>query len=103
MEDTTFNGWRNRATWAIGLHLMDTVTEWISDDIDQWGTQPDDIDTAGELFETYVCEMVEECELLKFPLLMDLIDDGDVDWYALGETALSNAGVDVEAIKALSL
>lgn len=102
MEGTNYLGWRNHATWAVNLHLLDTVTAWIRDDIDEWGTQPDDIDTAAELFETLLCEMVEECELLKFPLLADLLDDGDIDFYSLGEHALTAAGVDVEAIKALS-
>ena len=102
MEGNTYNGWRNHATWAVGLHLMDTVTAWILDDIDEWGTKPDDIDTAGELFETLVDEMIEECELAKFPLLADLLDDGDIDYYGLGEHALDAAGVDVAAIKAMS-
>jgi hypothetical protein len=74
------------------------------DDIEEWGTKPDDIKTAGELFEELLTEQLDQCELLKFsPLIMDLLDDSDIDYRALGEAALSAAGVDVEAIKALSL
>lgn len=89
--DTTYNGWRNHATWAIGLHLMDTVVEWIAEDIDNWA----DGDTwqAGGLFQELMDEQIELANLPAFGLLMDLLDTSDVDWHALGSHALEAAGV----------
>ena len=49
MIDTTYNGWRNHATWAIGLHLMDTVTAWIMDDAENWAAA--DVEQAAGLFQ----------------------------------------------------
>jgi hypothetical protein len=40
--DNTYNGWRNHSTWAIGLHLMDTVVEIIMDDKDNWDIEEAD-------------------------------------------------------------
>lgn len=92
MTDTTCNGWRNRATWAIGLHLMDTVTGWIIDDPESWG-KANDLEAAAELFRDLVNEQVETAGLDSFSLLMDLLDTSDVDWYGLGRHALEAADV----------
>ena len=90
--DTTYNGWRNRATWAIGLHLMDTVVGWIIDDPESWG-KANDLEIAAGLFRDLVDEQVEMAGLDSFSLLMDLLDTGDVDWYSLGRHALEAAEV----------
>jgi hypothetical protein len=92
MTDTTYNGWRNHATWAIGLHLMDTVTGWIIDDPESWG-KANDLEAAAELFRDLVDEQVEMAGLDSFSLLMDLLDRSDIDWRALGQHALDAAEV----------
>ena len=92
MTDTTYNGWRNRATWAIGLHLMDTVTGWIIDDPESWG-KANDLEAAAGLFRDLVDEQVEMAGLDSFSLLMDLLDTSDIDWRALGQHALDAAEV----------
>ena len=90
-SDTTYNGWRNHATWAIGLHLMDTVVEWIAEDIDSWAAG--DTWQAGGLFQELVEEQLDLANLPASGLLMDLLDTSDVDWHALGSHSLDAAGV----------
>lgn len=90
MTDNTYNGWANRETWAIGLHLMDTVTEWIIDDKDEWSK--DDVKDAGQLFRDLLDEMIEASGLnTDHSLLLDLIDTSAVDWQELGQHALDAA------------
>jgi hypothetical protein len=94
MTDTTYNGWRNHATWAIGLHLMDTVTTWIIDDL-AFAWAANDANDAAQLFRDLVDEQIELADLPNFGLLMDLLDTSDVDWLALGRHALDAAGLPV--------
>jgi hypothetical protein len=88
--DTTYNGWRNHATWAIGLHLMDTVTAMIIDDPESWGNA-NDTEAAAELFQDLLAEQLELSGLMTYPLLNDLLDTSGIDWYALGQHALDAA------------
>jgi hypothetical protein len=94
MTDTTYNGWRNHATWAIGLHLMDTVTAWIIEDLDTWGND-DDLGRAAGLFQDLLEEQLEASGLMTYPLLNDLLDTSDIDWHSLGCHALEAAGLPV--------
>lgn len=100
MTDTTYNGWRNHATWAIGLHLMDTVVATIADDIEEWANDASNNNhwAAAQLFRELVDEQIELADLPSFGLLMDLLDNHDVDWFALGRHALDAAGVPVLAV-----
>jgi hypothetical protein len=90
--DTTYNGWRNHATWAIGLHLMDTVAAMIIDDPESWG-KANDTEAAAELFQDLLAEQLELSGLMTYPLLNDLLDTSDIDWCALGQHALDAADV----------
>lgn len=92
MTDNTYNGWRNRATWAIGLHLMDTVVAWINDDIEEWG-KTDDADAAAQLFQDLVDEQLELADLPVGGLILDLVDQFDIDWHALASHALDASDV----------
>ena len=90
MTNTTYNGWTNRETWAIGLHLMDVVTDQIIDDIDDWAAT--DTMEAGQMFKDYVDEMIDEADLAdQYALLLDLLDLSQVDWEELGQHALNAA------------
>jgi hypothetical protein len=87
MTDTTYNGWTNRETWAIGLHLMDDVTSWIQNDIGEW--KKDESKDAGQLFRDLVDDMIEQSDLAEdYSLLLDLIDLSAVNWDELGQHAL---------------
>jgi hypothetical protein len=94
MIDTTYNGWRNHATWAIGLHLMDTVTAWIIDDLSAWAGN-NDVDQAAALFQDLLKEQLEASGVMAYPLLNDLLNTSDIDWLSLGRHALEAAGVPV--------
>ena len=87
MTNTTYNGWTNRETWAIGLYLMDTVTDQIIDDIDNWAATY--TVEAGQVFEAYVDDMIENADMND--LLLDLLDLSQVNWQELGEHALDAA------------
>lgn len=89
-ETTGYNGWRNHATWAIGLHLMDAVTTWIIEDSSEWDRDNDTEQAAG-LFQDLLAEQLELSELMSYPLLNDLLDTSDIDWRALGQHALDAA------------
>jgi hypothetical protein len=89
MTNTTYNGWTNRETWAIGLHLMDTVINWIVEDRDSWNE--DEVDQATEIFQDLVAEQMEEACLPTYPLLWDLLDLSAVNWQELGQHALDAA------------
>jgi hypothetical protein len=90
--NNTCNGWRNHATWAIGLHLMDTVVQWIDDDLGAWTTTDGaDIGAAAQLFQDLVDEQIELADMPSAGLLMDLLDTSDVDWCALGRAALASS------------
>jgi hypothetical protein len=92
IEHATYNGWRNHATWAIGLHLIDTVVCWICEDRDSWGTD-NDLEAATDLFRELVEEQIEASGIATFSLLWELLDLSDIDWYALGRHALEAAEI----------
>jgi hypothetical protein len=85
-EPTTYNGWHNRATWLLNVHFGDLVIGWIIDDKEEWSIN--DIDQAADLFTDLLQEQIEESEISNYPFLMDLLDDADIDYHALGKTAL---------------
>ena len=87
MTNTTYNGWTNRETWAIGLYLMDMITDQIIDDLDNWAVT--DTEKASQLFETYVDDMIEDANMND--LLLDLLDISQVNWEELGQHALDAA------------
>lgn len=86
MSGTTYNGYTNRETWAVSLHLMDSVVEYINEDIDQWAKS--DVEEAAEIFKEIVSEMLEESGIATFSLLWELLDTSAIDWRQLGELAL---------------
>ena len=90
MTNATYNGWTNRETWAIGLHLMDALTDQIIEDIDHWAV--DDTAAAGRLFQAFVDDMINEADLSgQYSLLLDLLDLSQVNWQELGRHALHAA------------
>lgn len=86
MSDTTYNGWTNRSTWAVGLHLMDSVVELIQEGGEIWSA--DDVTAAAELFKEIIAEMLDDSEIATFPLLWDLLDTSSINYHELGQHAL---------------
>lgn len=86
MSNTTYNGWTNHATWAVGLHLMDSVIELIQEDGDVWSA--DDVNDAAELFKEIIAEMLDDSGIATFPLLWELLDTNSINYDELGQHAL---------------
>ena len=69
---------------------MDTVTNNIIEDIDEWAIT--DTMEAGQMFKDYVDEMIDEADLAdQYSLLLDLLDISQVNWEELGQHALDAA------------
>ena len=77
MTDNTCNGWRNAATWTVGLWFGDTWAEMAEDGFD---FSPEYL---RDMVEEYVTEMVGEDHQQGF--IWDMLDLNSVDWDALAE------------------
>lgn len=86
---TRYNGWTNRETWAVGLHLMDTVVDRITEDRTEWTVE--DVDAAAELFQDLIAEVLDASGIATYPLLWELLDLTTVNYTELGEHALEAA------------
>ena len=86
---SSYNGYTNRETWAVSLHLMDTVVDLITDSIDEWSST--DVDDAAELFKDLVSEQLEQSEIATFSLLWELLDLTGINYKELGALAIENA------------
>ena len=82
----TYNGWTNRETWVVALHLSNAVYEIFEDRII-------DEDAAGYKYRPTIGEIVDTLEELftdQLPLedtfIMDLIDTTSVDFKAIAIT-----------------
>lgn len=78
MADNTCNGWRNTATWTVGL--------WFND---QWAAMADDgVEITPELcrddVENYVEELIGKIQGGN-GFVWDMLDLNSVDWYQLAE------------------
>ena len=75
----TYNGWTNRETWVINLHLGDSIFD-IADEATP--------EFLAELLQDFVYEMLES-ESIN-PLFLDLIDLGAVNWREIAEHYLND-------------
>lgn len=78
MSDNTCNGWRNAATWTVGL--------WFND---QWASMAEDgVEVTPELcrddVENYVEELIGKIQGGN-GFVWDMLDLNSVDWYQLAE------------------
>ena len=85
--ETGYNGWTNHSTWAVGLHLMDTIVEIIIDDIDYW--KKEDVTDAAQVFKDHIEDAIEMSDMN--PLLLDLLDTDSINYQELGQHALDAA------------
>lgn len=70
----TYNGWTNRATWVINLHLGDSIFN-ISDEANA--------ELLAEHLEEFVWDMLESENMGS--MFLDLIDLGAVNWFEISE------------------
>ena len=75
MTDISCNGWRNAATWTVGLWFGDGWAELAEDGFD---FSPEYL---RDMVEEYVTEMVGEDHQQGF--IWDMLDLNSVDWDAL--------------------
>jgi hypothetical protein len=71
---------------------MDTVVGWICEDREEWG-KDDDLSSCVQLFQDLLEEQLEASGLMTYPLLNDLMDTSDIDWWSLAKHALEAAEV----------
>lgn len=108
MTDTTYQGWRNHATWAVALHInndegaQSLVIEWAQecwDEAEESDTHSRDDEAAfalAERIESWVDEMTDEF-FSEAPkgwasfLVRDLMDDA-ADFIEIAKTFIE--GVD---------
>jgi len=101
MEDSTYNGWKNYETWAVGLYLdgnytghgtylyvTELVQGWIKEERQRW--------SIADGLEAFVTEDIsydaERDEHTPNPLVADLLGASlsRVDWSELAEAWITN-------------
>jgi len=82
MNNTTYNGWKNKETWLVNVHYMDNMPEYFADS-EQYHVEPEELQETI----TYIAEECEALSQLPAGLLSDFINDAwsEVDWYELAE------------------
>ena len=75
MTDTTYNGWRNAATWTVNLWFGDLWAEM---------AEENDIITADyrDMVEEYVYDLIGK-DSTTAGFIWDMLDLNSVDWDAL--------------------
>lgn len=84
-EDSTYNGWRNRATWLFSLWFSDSIDV---DEVAEDSTSYSDIVSAVESH----CKSVWEDAISELSLpnwLTDFLDD-DIDFREIAESLCSD-------------
>lgn len=78
MTDNTCNGWRNAATWTVGLWFNDTWAE-MSHECDTITA-----DYCRDMVEEYVYDLIGR-DSTTAGFIWDMLDLNAVDWDALAE------------------
>jgi hypothetical protein len=98
MTDTRYNGWTNRATWAVALHInndqgaQEMVAEWASEAL---GDREEASVALVECLRAFVEGEIEEAAQAAGHswgacLMRDLIEDG-VNWFEIAATFVEEA------------
>lgn len=102
MSDETYNGWTNRETWALVLHLDndESLQDWtherirgaftLNDAADLLAAFVDDLFDQSFWKDDFGCEMPEGVHLMR----SDVGSTWRIDWHEAAEHFLS--GLDIE-------
>ena len=80
MTDTTCNGWRNAATWTVGLWFNDLWAEMAEDVLNPYNLIT--ADYCREMVEEYVYDLIGK-DSTTAGFIWDMLDLNSVDWDAL--------------------
>jgi hypothetical protein len=81
MTDTTCNGWRNAATWTVGLWFNDTWAEMAEDSRNPYSPIIT-ADFCRDMVEEYVYDLIGR-DSTTAGFIWDMLDLNAVDWDAL--------------------
>jgi hypothetical protein len=89
MNDNTYNGWTNYATWRVNLEMFDSLTP-----ADFWGfeeVKEDDTYEFGKALKDYAEEII--CEQSQQGIAQDyaLAFISDVDWYSIAKHMIKDS------------
>ena len=96
MNDKTYNGWTNYATWRVNLELFDdfrVMDEELMDDVYELGQY------LRETAEVYIEDSSTEDGLARDYALAFL---SDVNWYEIAKHMIDDAKAEAEATTNLS-
>ena len=80
MTDISCNGWRNAATWTVGLWFNDTWAEMAEDVLNPYNLIT--ADYCREMVEEYVYDLIGR-DSTTAGFIWDMLDLNSVDWPAL--------------------
>jgi hypothetical protein len=81
MTDNTCNGWRNPATWTVGLWFNDTWAEMAEDSRNPYNPIIT-ADFCRDMVEEYVYDLIGR-DSTTAGFIWDMLDLNAVDWDAL--------------------
>jgi hypothetical protein len=81
MTDTTCNGWRNAATWTVGLWFNDTWAEMAEDSRNPYNPIIT-ADFCRDMVDEYVYDLIGR-DSTTAGFIWDMLDLNAVDWDAL--------------------
>jgi hypothetical protein len=81
MEDKTYNGWTNRATWLVNLWVGNNLAEYAKDDLDQNMTAQD---AEQYLKDDHWLEDVDEWGFSSDLIMLAL---SEVNWEEIADAA----------------
>ena len=87
MTDISCNGWRNAATWTVGLWFNDTWAEMAEDALNPAITP----DFCRDMVEEYVYDLIGR-DSTTAGFIWDMLDLNAVDWEALADHHSDDGG-----------
>lgn len=92
MTNEKYNGWANRETWLVNLHMGEAISEMIEEDVEAGYIEIEDKEDwevkgiIAERIRSFIDDQFdEEIESLSM-FLRDFIDLGRIDCYDLADS-----------------